>query len=105
MDYIVVLMTASSLKEARKIADTLVSKRLAACVNVIPDVTSIYIWRQKKESSKEVLLIAKARARNFSRMKQLVRKIHSYEVPEIIALPILKGDAAYLRWIRGTCKS
>lgn len=98
-DYIAIFITAASLKQARKIAIVLVSKKLAACVNIVPAVDSIFRWKAKIERAKEVLLIAKTKASRFESLKRQVKKIHSYEVPEIIALPIIAGNKEYLKWI------
>ncbi len=98
-NYIVVFVTAASLKEAKKIADALLGNRLAACVNIINPVNSIFVWKGKIDKAKEALLVIKTTARCFNRLKILVKDIHSYQVPEIIALPITAGDKKYLGWI------
>ena len=97
-DYIVVLVTASSEEEGEKIAQALVEEKLAACVNVLPAMKSIYRWKGEIASEKEVLLLAKTKDRLFERLKRRVLEIHSYEVPEIIALPVLAGFEPYLGW-------
>jgi len=96
---IVILITASSKEEARTLARDLVETRLAACANLLPGVQSLFHWNGKVEEAEEVLLILKSRAELFERIEARVRKLHSYEVPEIIALPILNGSAPYLAWI------
>ncbi|MGA7913853.1 MAG: divalent-cation tolerance protein CutA [Candidatus Acidiferrales bacterium] len=99
-DKIVVLVTCGSRKEARKIARGLVERRLAACVNEIgAPVRSIYRWKGKVESAQEFLLVIKTTKRRFAALRDAVRELHSYGVPEIIALPIVDGSRAYLDWI------
>ena len=98
-DYIVVLITVGSQEEGAKIARELVERRKAACVNIVPRVSSIYRWQEKIEEDEEKLLIVKTRAELFSEVMTVVRGIHSYEVPEIIALPIMDGNREYLTWI------
>ena len=96
---LVVLMTASAQEEAEKIAQALVGELLAACVNVVPGVTSVYRWEGAVQSDQEWLLIAKSRRDVLDALVQRVQALHSYDVPEIIALPITGGSEAYLRWI------
>jgi periplasmic divalent cation tolerance protein len=98
-DYILVLMTASSEKEGEKIAQALVKEKLAACVNVLPAIKSVYRWKGEIASEQEVLLLAKTKDRLFDRLKKRVLELHSYEVPEIIALPVLAGLEVYLGWL------
>jgi len=99
MKYIVVFITVSSLVEARKITSVLLSKKLAACVNIIKGVDSNFIWQGKVDKAKEYLLIVKTKFSRFNKLENHVRKIHSYEVSEIIALPIVCGNKKYLKWI------
>lgn len=94
-----IFITASSKEEARKIARALVVKRLAACVNIITEIESIYTWKKKIEESKEALLVVKTKATLFGKVEKEVKRLHSYECPEIIAFPISKGNRDYLRWI------
>lgn len=101
--YIVVFITASSTKEAEKIADGLVDNKLVACVNIVPSVKSIYTWKGKKEKASEVLLIAKSKKEKFKRIIKQVKSLHSYEVPEIISIPISDGNKDYLDWIKDVC--
>ncbi len=97
---IVVLVTCGSAKEARKIARTLVEHRIAACVNILASpVQSVYRWKGSVESATEFLLIIKTTKARFPKLKAEVKRLHSYEVPEIIALAIATGSAAYLKWI------
>ncbi len=99
-DKIVVLVTCASAGQARKIARSLVAARLAACGNVIEaPVRSIYRWKWKIESAKESLLILKTSRKQFAALERAVRALHTYDVPEIIALPILRGSRDYLKWI------
>lgn len=105
-DKIVVLVTCGSRKEARKIARALVEQRLAACVSEIGvPVASTYRWKGKIESAKEFLLLIKTSKRRFAAVRDAVRMLHSYEVPEIIALPIAAGSRKYLDWIVSSLKT
>jgi periplasmic divalent cation tolerance protein len=99
-DKIVVLVTCGSRKEGRRIARALVEARLAACVNVVQTpVESIYRWKGNVESAKEVLLVVKSSRARFAALEKAVKRLHSYDVPEIIALPIEKGSRDYLGWL------
>ena len=98
-DFIVILVTASSEEEAKKIAQSLVDKRLAACVNIIKNVYSLFWWQGKIDSAKEVLLVIKTRKALAAKLIKKIKSLHSYEVPEIIALPIVSGNKEYLEWI------
>ena len=98
-DYIVVYVTAPQ-DEAVDLAKTLVEERLVACVNLVPGLRSIYWWRGKVEDEPEVLCIMKTRSNLFESLRDRVRELHSYEVEEIIALPILAGNLPYLDWIK-----
>jgi len=97
--YYVVYVTCSSKEEARKVALPLVEKRLAACVNTVPAVESLYWWEGKLETAEEVLLIIKTKEKALEPLMAEVRKNHSYTVPEIIAMPIASGNRDYLQWI------
>ena len=97
---IVVLVTCSSLKEGRRIARALVEARLAACVNVLQSrVESIYRWKGRVDTAKEFLLIVKTSRARFAALETTVKRLHSYDVPEIIALPIEKVSRDYLAWL------
>ena len=99
-DKLVVLVTCRSAKEAERIARALVEARLAACGNILQSpVRSIYRWKGKVESAKEFLLLIKTSRRRFSELQTAIKRLHSYEVPEIIALPIAAGAEAYLSWL------
>lgn len=99
-DKIVVLVTCGSAKEAQRIARALVEARLAACGNILEaPVHSIYRWKGKVESAREYLLIIKTSRRRFAALGDAVKRLHSYDVPEIISLPVAAGSTAYLNWI------
>ena len=103
--YIIVLITCSSKKEATKIKDVLLTEKKAACINVFPPkVNSFFWWQGKIDSCSEVLLVVKTRRDVFKDVVSLVKKNHKYEVPEIIALPIINGNKDYLKWIDETVK-
>ena len=99
MEPISVYIIAADSDEAGRIAEALVAERLAACVNVIGPVESIYRWKGTVERADEVALIAKTRRGLFDRLAARVRLLHSYDTPAIVAWPIIAGDAAYLAWI------
>jgi periplasmic divalent cation tolerance protein len=99
-DPIVVFVTCGSEEEALKIANALVDKHLAACVNLIAPIRSVYRWEGKIWDEKEWLLVIKTQKHKFEELEEKVKSIHSYSVPEIISLPIIEGSSAYLDWIR-----
>jgi periplasmic divalent cation tolerance protein len=96
---VVVLCNCSSAEEAQRIARLLVEKRLAACVNIIPAIRSIYRWQGAVEEATEHMMVIKTRAERYEALQEEIRELHSYSVPEIIALPIEHGSASYLDWI------
>lgn len=98
-DHQLILSTCPDLDSARSIADILVDQRLAACVNIIPGLTSVYRWQGKTETSKECLLIIKSKRTAFNDLETTLKKAHPYELPEIVTVPITGGSAAYLAWI------
>jgi periplasmic divalent cation tolerance protein len=98
-DKIVVLSTCGSAKEAAKIARALVEKKLAACVSVMPEVRSVYRWKDAIEEEQESLLVIKSSRGLFNQLRAEIEKLHSYEVPEIIAVPIVDGSEGYLEWL------
>ena len=98
-DRIIVLITTGSEEEAHKIAELLVNEKKAACVNILPGVDSLFWWKDKLDSARESLLLVKTRASLFPEIVELVKRTHSYEVPEIIALPIIAGSEDYLKWL------
>jgi periplasmic divalent cation tolerance protein len=99
--HVIVYITASSAQEASEIAETLLKERLAACANVVESVKSIYWWKGSLEESDESLIILKTQERKFDELAARAKELHSYENPEIVALPILKGSSDYLAWIDG----
>jgi periplasmic divalent cation tolerance protein len=98
-DKIVVLCTCSSNDEARLIARALIEKRLAACVNLLPPAISIYHWKGAVEEGEETLMIVKSARPLFEKLRAEIARLHSYEVPEIVALPIVDGSEPYLEWM------
>lgn len=97
---IVVLVTCRSIKEAQQIGRTLVDRKLVACANILrAPVQSIYRWKNKIELAEEVLLLLKSSRSRFAALESAIRKLHSYDLPEIIALPIAGGSRGYLDWI------
>ena len=100
MDFLIVFVTCGSEEEALKIAHALVEERLAACVNLVSPIRSIYRWEGKVWDEKEWLLIIKTQTGRFEDLEQRVKSLHSYSVPEIIALSIVKGAASYLDWLK-----
>jgi periplasmic divalent cation tolerance protein len=103
-DPIVVLVTCGSEDEALKIANTLVEDHLAACVNLVAPIRSVYRWEGKIWDEKEWLLIIKTQKHRFEELEKKVKSLHSYSVPEIISLSITEGSSAYLNWIRENTK-
>ncbi|MHA1684529.1 MAG: divalent-cation tolerance protein CutA [Promethearchaeota archaeon] len=99
-DYILCTSTASSKEEARKIAMALVTNNIVACVNMVPRIISIYTWKGELNEDEEVLLIMKTRRHLFPALEAMIKEHHSYECPEIIAVPIIEGYQPYLDWIK-----
>jgi len=99
-DKIVVLNTCSNMEEAERLARLLVDGRLAACVNIVPGVRSVYRWQGKVESAEECLLLIKSSRPLFEQLRAELEKAHNYEVPEVLAVPILGGAAPYLDWLQ-----
>ena len=100
----IVLVTCGSEEEGLKIARTLVEERLAACVNLLPPIRSIYRWEGKTCDEKEWLLIIKTKKERFEDLEKKVKSLHSYSVPEIIGLPIVEGSSSYLQWLEEMTK-
>ena len=98
-DKVVIMVTASSRRECRKIARRLVGEKLAACVNISQSIQSVYRWEGKIESSKEFLMFIKTNRELFPQIKAEIDLIHSYHTPEIICLPIIDGSPNYLQWV------
>jgi len=98
---LLVLITAGSEQEAGDIATALVAERLAACVNVVPGITSVYRWQGEVQRDREWLLVVKSRRDVLDDLVQRVRELHSYDLPETIALPLVGGSAPYLDWLMG----
>jgi periplasmic divalent cation tolerance protein len=98
-DKIVVFSTCASAEEGQRVARTLVEKRLAACVNVIPGIRSVYRWNDAIEDEEEVLLLIKTSRALFEELREEIERLHSYEVPEVIALSIVDGSERYLSWM------
>jgi periplasmic divalent cation tolerance protein len=96
---IVVLSTCASPEEAGRLAQSLVEQRLAACVNVIPGISSHYWWQGKLETAQECLLLVKSSRERFEQLRTAIEQAHSYEIPEVIALPVVDGALNYLNWI------
>ncbi len=99
-EFIIVLITAQKEEEAVEIAKDIVAKNLAACVNIVRGVRSIYRWRGKTEDEEEVLMVVKSRRTLFPDLMKRVKELHRYTVPEIIALPIIEGSEEYLGWLK-----
>lgn len=97
--HIVVFVTASSREEAQRIAQGLVKNKLAACVNIVGGVESLFWWQGKVDRAKEILLVIKSKKEKLSRIIKQVKSMHSYDVPEIIALSVAGGYKDYLKWI------
>ena len=100
---IVVLMTAASPEEATSIAEMLVARKLAACVQILPEMRSVYVWKGEVQREQEVMMIAKTTRTKLEELEREVRVMHSYETPEIVALPIIAGSDAYLDWLVTSC--
>jgi periplasmic divalent cation tolerance protein len=99
-DNIIVLVTCGSMKEAKELAGALVEARLAACANIFnAPVESVYRWKGRVERAKEFLVLVKSTRKRFAALRREIERLHSYDVPEIIALPIADGSAGYLRWL------
>lgn len=97
--YQVILCTCPDFESAEKLANIIISEKSAACVNILPGLTSIYPWQGKIETAKEHLLLIKTRADHFHEVERNIRSNHPYELPEIIAVPVEQGQSEYLQWI------
>jgi periplasmic divalent cation tolerance protein len=96
---IVIFITTGTDGEARRVAEVLLEQRKAACINIVPTVTSLFWWKDRIESDQESLLIVKSKASLLDEIVSLVKGVHSYDVPEVIASPIIGGNPDYLNWI------
>ena len=103
-DPIVVFLTAANGEEATRLADLLIGAHLAACVQILPEMESVYRWEGKIERQSEILLLVKTTAGKFADLEREVRALHSYETPEIIAVPIVAGSKPYLEWLAESLK-
>ncbi len=100
---IVIFITAKDTREAKKISQALVRAHLVACVNIVPGIRSLFWWEGKVDSAKEVLMIVKTKKSCFKKIVKMVKSLHSYQTPEIVGLPIVEGDDAYLKWLEASC--
>lgn len=100
MEAIVVYITVPTEEEASRIAKTIVEERIAGCVNIVKGIRSIYNWQGKIEDDEELLMIIKTQRHLFEPLKRRVKELHSYTVPEIIALPIIEGSEDYIKWLK-----
>ncbi|MEI6079263.1 MAG: divalent-cation tolerance protein CutA [bacterium] len=103
-DHIIVMVTVPSKLEAEKISAIILDEGLCACVNILPAVKSLFHWEGKIDNAEEILLVIKTKSTSFSELEKLIKKNHSYKVPEIIAIPIILGSKDYLDWIDSTVK-
>ena len=103
-DAIVVFLTAANGEEATRLADLLIGAHLAACVQIFPEMESVYRWEGKIERQSEILLLAKTTTAKFADLEREVRALHSYETPEIVAVPIVAGSIPYLQWLDASLK-
>jgi periplasmic divalent cation tolerance protein len=103
--YLMTYLTAASEEEARRIAKALVEERLAACVNILGRIESVYHWEGEVQSSEETALLAKTTEACFDALAARVREVHSYELPCVVALPLARGEAAFLSWIGDNVRS
>ena len=101
MSYLIVFMTAPNREEAVKIVRILLEERLIACGNIVDSVSSFFWWKGKIEEEKEVLVIMKSNEKLFKKLSKRVTELHSYDVAEILALPIVDGSSSYLDWLKG----
>ena len=99
IELVVILITTATIEEARRISKALLNQRKVACVNIVPKVSSLFWWQDKIESAEENLLIVKTKASLLNEVVRLVIENHSYDVPEVIALPVAGGNQDYLEWI------
>lgn len=103
-EYCIIFVTCGNKEEAEKIAESIVLEKLAACVNIVPTIQSIYFWEDKLCNEKEVLLIIKTKSILYNQLEKRIKDLHSYKVPEIILLTIEQGNPDYLKWIEKSTK-
>ena len=101
-DAIVVFVTVANVEEATRLAEMLVGAHLAACVQILPEMESVYRWQGKIERQAEVLLLVKTTSEKFDELEREVRALHSYDTPEIVAVPVTAGSEPYLRWLNSS---
>lgn len=97
--FIIIIITCPSGKEAKAISARLLEERLVACANIIPGIRSIFRWKGKIRSAGETIVLFKAKKKDFKLIEREIKRLHSYDVPEIVAVPILTGSSDYLKWI------
>jgi len=102
--HLIVLVTASDVNEAQRIANTLLERRLAACVNIVPGVQSLFWWEGRVDGAEEALMLVKSRIDLLEELMETVKKLHSYQVPEIVAVTIHGGSKDYLKWLDSTLR-
>ncbi|MFA6379044.1 MAG: divalent-cation tolerance protein CutA [Candidatus Omnitrophota bacterium] len=102
---IVIFITTKNVAQAKKISQALVSEHLIACANIVSGVQSLFWWQGKVDSASEALVIVKTKKSCFKRVVKTVKSLHSYQTPEIIALPIVEGERTYLKWLEASCKN
>ncbi|MEW6171104.1 MAG: divalent-cation tolerance protein CutA [Candidatus Omnitrophota bacterium] len=104
MKYLITFITCANQEEAKKIANFLLKKKLAACINIIPKVESLFWWKGKIDKASELLLVVKTKKSLFKKLLIGVKILHSYSCPEIIALPIIDGNKEYLKWLNDSTR-
>ncbi len=104
LDAIIIISNLPDLSTAERLATTLVERKLAACVNILPQVNSVYRWRGQVEQATEVAVMIKTVAHRYDEIELVIKAMHTYDVPEIIALPITRGLPAYLDWLSAETK-
>ena len=98
-EYVIVFVTTGSVEEAKQIAEVLVDQQLVACVNIVPEILSIYYWQGKVEKNTEAKMIIKTKSSLLNQLTQTVKNMHSYDVCKVTAVPIISGNSDYLKWI------
>ena len=104
MSHIIVLITTATREEAEKIARNLLNQRLIACANMVGPVSSLFWWKEKISRENEFLVLMKTHSDLFEKLATTIKQMHSYEIPEIIAVPITKGEQTYLEWLSGSLR-